>query len=282
MLISVIVTTYNWPDALQACLESLMQQNDPNFEILVAEDGELPANAELIARIQSRTTRPIQHVRHEDKGFRAGTIRNKAVAASQGDYLIFLDGDCLVFPNFVARHRKLALRKHFVPGNRVLLSQDYTPTVLHEHLPVYLWNGLRLLTLRISGKLNRLLPLFYLPLGFLRRRQPLKWEKAMTCNLAVWRSDFYQANGFDELYEGWGYEDSDLIIRLIHNGVRRLEGRFGVPVLHLWHKQNPRDKADENYQRLLRRVADPTCVRAEKGVTEHLSPAPPASPKTAH
>lgn len=275
MLISVIVTTYNWPEALAACLDSLLKQDDLHFEILIAEDGELPANAEIAARYTRNTQIPIRHVRHEDTGFRAGTIRNKAVAVSRGDYLIFLDGDCLVFPNFVTRHRQLAMQGHFVPGNRVLLSQAFTPTVLKEHLPVYLWNGLKLLTLRLSGKLNRLLPLFYLPLGFLRRRQPLKWEKAMTCNLAVWRCDFYQANGFDELYEGWGYEDSDLVIRLIHNGVHRLEGRFGVPVLHLWHKQNPRDKADANYQRLLQRVNDPQCLRAEKGVMEHL-------PKAAH
>lgn len=271
MRLSVIVTTYRWPEALAACLDSLLAQDDPDFEILVAEDAEFPENQAVVERYQRSSPVRLEHIRQEDHGFRAGTIRNKAAAQSQGDYLIFLDGDCLVPPKFLSRHRALALKGHFVPGNRILVSETFTAQVLREHLPIYRWSFWKLLALRLQGRVNRLLPYFYIPLGALRRRHPLKWEKAMTCNLAVWRDDFLHVNGFDEAYEGWGYEDSDLVIRLIHSGVRRQEGRFAVPVLHLWHQQNARDQAGENYQRLLQRLHDPDCQKARQGVSAYLS-----------
>jgi predicted glycosyltransferase involved in capsule biosynthesis len=92
----------------------------------------------------------------------------------------------------------------------------------------------------------------------------------MTCNLAVWKSDFIAVNGFDEQFEGWGYEDSDLVIRLIHLGINRKEGRFAVPVLHLWHKQNDRSQHDSNYHRLMDRLKDPLFIRAEKGIDQYM------------
>jgi predicted glycosyltransferase involved in capsule biosynthesis len=73
-------------------------------------------------------------------------------------------------------------------------------------------------------------------------------------------------NGFDENFAGWGYEDSDLVIRLIHAGIKRKEGRFAVPVLHLWHKQNDRSGETQNYQRLMARLQDKTFIRAEQGL----------------
>ena len=92
----------------------------------------------------------------------------------------------------------------------------------------------------------------------------------MTCNLGLWKNDFMNINGFDELFEGWGYEDSDLVIRLIHAGIKRKEGRFAVAVLHLWHRQNDRSQHDANYQRLLSRLGLMNLIRAEKGVSQYL------------
>lgn len=93
----------------------------------------------------------------------------------------------------------------------------------------------------------------------------------MTCNLAIWKNDFISVNGFDETFEGWGYEDSDLVIRLMHYGVKRKEGRFAVPVLHLWHQQNDRSQQDRNYQRLLDRLNDASLIRAKQGLEQYLT-----------
>ncbi len=269
-LISVIITTYNWAEALRLCLLSLYAQTDKNFEIIIADDG---SNAQNLALTQSATVNSpvlIHTVYHEDNGFRAGTIRNKAVAKSQGEYLIFIDGDCITRPDFIATHRQLAETGYFVAGNRVLLSQSFTQDLLTQSILLHEKPARHFLGLRLQGKINRTLPFLKLPLGFLRKTQPRKWQKAMTCNLALWREDFLQVNGFDELFEGWGYEDSDLVIRLIHAGIKRKEGRFAVPVLHCWHSHNDRSQHDANYARLMDRLSDKNFIVAKKGVSQYL------------
>jgi len=269
-LISVIITTYNWPSALALCLDSLINQSDQHFEILVADDGSKQETAELIQCYQTKNIR-LQHIFHPDQGFRAGTIRNKAVAQSQGDYLIFTDGDCLLLPNFISKHRQLAEKGFFVPGNRILLNQPFTEQVVDQRIPLYQASLLRFGLLWLQRKVNRISALLSVPLGRLRKLQPVKWQQAMTCNLAVYKQDFLSVNGFDEQFEGWGYEDSDLVIRLIHQGIQRKEGRFAVPVLHLWHPINDRSQQRRNYQRLLRRLQQPQLIQAEQGIDQYQS-----------
>jgi glycosyltransferase involved in cell wall biosynthesis len=270
-MISVIVTTYNWPEALTLCLQSLFAQSDLGFEVLIADDGSNDSTSDVIRSRFYQGPVPVRHIRHEDCGFRAGTIRNKAVSASNGDYLIFIDGDCLVFPDFVNTHRKLAQTGCFVPGNRILLSQNFTQTVLNKHLFLHEHSSLDFVFYRLTGKINRLTPLLRLPLGPLRLVKAQFWQKAMTCNFGLWKRDFIAVNGFDEVFQGWGYEDSDLVIRLIHNGVKRKEGRFAAPVLHLWHRQNDQSQKDKNLQRLQARLKQRDCIKAELGIDQYLA-----------
>ncbi len=124
MTISVIVTTYNRPDALRAVLDGLAAQTDRDFEILVADDGSRDDTRELVEAVRSGVPVPIRHVWQEDRGFRAGAARNRATAQARGDYVIFLDGDCVPRPSFIARHRALAEAGWMVAGNRILLSGD--------------------------------------------------------------------------------------------------------------------------------------------------------------
>jgi GT2 family glycosyltransferase len=269
-LISVIVTTYNWPSALKLCLDSLFAQQDKAFEIIVADDGSNPANLALNQSHCGHSPVALHYAYHEDSGFRAGTIRNKAVALSKGEYLLFIDGDCVLLPHFIATHRSLAADGHFVPGNRVLLSQTFTQEVITQHQALHNKSLPYLLWLRLQNKINRVSAFLRLPLGFLRELQPKKWQGAMTCNLGVWKQDFLAVNGFDEQFEGWGYEDSDLVIRLIHAGVKRKEGRFAVPMLHLWHPHNDRSQHDQNYRRLMERLAQPDFILAKKGISSYL------------
>jgi len=269
-LISVIVTTYNWPAALALCLDSLFAQQDADFEIIIADDGSSPANLVLNKDLCANSPVVIHYVHHEDAGFRAGTIRNKAVALSNGDYLLFIDGDCILPRDFIAGHRRLAAAGYFVPGNRVLLSRTFTQEVIEQHLPLHLKSFYYFLRLRLQNKINRVSAFLQLPLGFLRRLQPKKWQKAMTCNLGVWKHDFMAVNGFDELFEGWGFEDSDLVIRLIHAGIKRKEGRFAVPVLHLWHQQNDRSRHDLNYRRLMERLKQTDFILAKQGISRYI------------
>ncbi len=98
----------------------------------------------------------------------------------------------------------------------------------------------------LCGNINRCAPLWYWPFDYARKQYLKSWKGAKTCNLGVWQQDFMAVNGFDERYEGWGYEDSDLVIRLIHSGVYRKSGCFALPVFHLWHAEQSRDKESDN------------------------------------
>jgi glycosyltransferase involved in cell wall biosynthesis len=262
--ISVIVTTYNRVDALKAVLSGLGRQTDRGFEVVIADDGSDPPAAHLLRA--DGFGFPLKYVWHEDRGFRAGEIRNRAILASRGHYCIFLDGDCIPRPDFIAVHRRLAEPGWYVTGNRVLLSRELTAKVLAGRDEPAGWGFAKWLALRGSGNINRLAPLIALPLGPLRRLRPGAWRGARSCNLAVWRSDLERVDGFDAAYSGWGLEDSDLLIRLMRAGVRRKDGNFATGVFHLWHPESDRSSLPEN-QRRLDAVERADRVRALNGLS---------------
>lgn len=265
-LISVIVTTYNREDALDAVLRSLAQQSDGEFEVVVADDGSRAATGAVIAAWRGKLGRRLDHVWHEDRGFRAAEIRNRAILASRGAYCIFLDGDCIARRGFVAAHRRLAEPGCFVTGNRILLSPELTADVLCGKLTPESWGFFRWLTQRARGGVNRLSALLSLPLGPLRRLRQHAWRGARSCNLAIWRADLDRVDGFDGDYSGWGKEDSDIIVRLLHAGVRRKDGVFATGVVHLWHAEAGRDRLFENERKLSDSLAGDR-VRARRGLS---------------
>ena len=262
-LISVVVSTYERPDALGAVVRGLSRQSDGNFEVVIADDGSGVATATVIAEWKAKLGVPLAHCRHEHAGFRAAEIRNRAIMASKGSYCIFLDGDCIPRPDFIARHRALAEPGWFVAGNRILLSEALTADVLAQKLEPEQWSLASLVSRR---GINRIAPALYVPLGPLRKAEPKRWEGARTCNLAVARADLDRVDGFDASYNGWGLEDSDLAIRLIHAGVKRKDGRFATGVFHLWHRENDRASLSANQARL-DEVMNGDRVRALRGLS---------------
>ncbi len=265
-LISVIMTTYDREDALAAVLRSLARQSDRNFEVIVADDGSGPATATLIAEWKPKIGVPLAHVWQEHRDFRAAEIRNRAIATSRGTYCVFLDGDCLVRPDFIATHRRLAEPGFFVTGNRALLTAKLTDAALRERQEPEAWGLGRWIGQRLGGGLNRLAPVLRLPLGPLRKLRPRAWEGARSCNLAVRRADLERVDGFDAAFSGWGKEDSDLLVRLLHAGVRRKDGAFATGVLHLWHPPADRGRLADNERRLDAVIAGGR-VRAERGLS---------------
>ena len=247
--ISLVVSTYNRPDALGAVLRSLARQSDRSFEIVIADDGSGPETRGLIDRWSAKFGVPLQHVWQEDRGFRLAEIRNRAIAASAGDYLIFLDGDCIARPDFIAAHRALAKPGHFVGGNRVLLSEALTRDILANALEPESWSIATWAVRRAHGDINRLLPLISLPLGPLRK-QKTGWEGVRGGNFAFFRADLDRVDGFETSFVGWGLEDSDIVIRMIRSGVKRKDGRFATGVLHLWHPEADRAQLPANNARL--------------------------------
>jgi glycosyltransferase involved in cell wall biosynthesis len=249
-LISVIVTTYNREDALGAVLRSLSRQTEERFEVIVADDGSGPATAAVIAAWTPRMPVPLKHVWHEDVGFRLAEIRNRAIRASEGACCIFLDGDCVVRPDYVGVHRALAEPGYFVTGNRVLLSPSLTERILAGGLEPESWGLETLLAQFRQGNINRIAPLIRLPLGPLRKLGGRRWRTARACNAACFRADLERIDGFDAEFTGWGREDSDFFVRLIRCGVRRKDGRFATGVLHLWHPESDRSGLPDNQAKL--------------------------------
>jgi glycosyltransferase involved in cell wall biosynthesis len=250
MKLAVIITTYNRPDALQAVLEGYAAQDTQDFELLVADDGSAPPTRRLVEDFATHARFPVRHVWQEDRGFRAGAARNRALAATIADYVVFSDGDCIPPPFFVSRHRDLAEPGCFLSGNRILLSAAFTLKVLRDRVPVHKWSTLQWFAAWLRRDVNRALPLIQLPGGAWRTRQPRRWQGVKTCNFSSWRSDLEHVNGFDERYSGWGLEDSDIVVRLLHAGVAHKSARFAAPVFHLWHVENDRTQLAENQKRL--------------------------------
>jgi glycosyltransferase involved in cell wall biosynthesis len=249
-LISVIVTTYNREDALGAVLRSLSRQTEKRFEVIVADDGSRPATGALVAAWRLRVPVPLKHVWHDDQGFRLAEIRNRAIRASAGAYCIFLDGDCIARPDYVAVHRALAEPGYFVTGNRVLLSPALSGRILADGLEPECWGLREFLARYRRADVNRIAPLIGLPLGALRKVGGQRWQGARACNLACFRDDLERVDGFDAAFIGWGREDSDLFVRLIRSGVRRKDGRFATGVLHLWHPESERSQLPDNQAKL--------------------------------
>ncbi len=269
MRIAVVVTTYNRPDALAAVLVGYAAQADRDFELLIADDGSTTDTRNIVESFRDRCGVPMEHIWHEDLGFRAAAIRNRAVARTCADYIVFTDGDCVPPYDFVRAHRRLAERGRFVAGNRVLLSESFTRQVLDERRPIHAWHGWQWALARLRGEVNRWLPLLRLSSeAAFRHADPQRWDGVKTCNLGVWRDDLVRVNGLDERYEGWGLEDSDLVIRLLHAGVTHKNGRFHAPLFHLWHRENDRSRLDRNRSQL-DEILGSASFRAERGLNQY-------------
>jgi len=266
---AVVITTYNRPDALEAVLDGYCAQDTSDFELVVADDGSGERTREVVEDYARRAPFLLRHVWQEDCGFRAGAVRNRAVAHTTADYIIFSDGDCIPSPAFVSRHRALAESGYFLAGNRILLTARLTDSVLRNRIPVHSWSTARWLYAWARRDVNRALPLLRLADDAWRRREPRRWEGVKTCNLSAWRSDLMRVNGFDERYSGWGLEDSDLVIRLLHAGVQHKNARFAAPVFHLWHPERDRAELSEN-QRRLNEILASDRVAAAVGLNQYV------------
>jgi glycosyltransferase involved in cell wall biosynthesis len=267
---AVIVTTYNRPDALSALLNGYLHQDDKDFEVIIADDGSTDEVHKVVADYAKRTPFRLTHLWHEDRGFRAAIIRNRGMAATAADYVIYTDGDCVPARDFVRQHRRLAEPGCFLSGNRILLSEALTTRALREGLALHEWKTAQWLIAWLQGDINRWLPLVRLPDSPFRKHSPSRWAGVQTCNFSAWRSDLIAVNGFDEAYAGkWGLEDSDLAIRLIHAGIKHKNARFGASVAHLWHREADKRGFDEN-QRLLDDLIASRRTRARIGVDQYL------------
>lgn len=267
MLISVIVSTYNRTEALSLTLNAFNYQTDKNFEVIIADDGTKDVYQSKISEIIQNCHYPVTHVYQKDQGFRLSRIRNLAATKAKGDYLIFLDGDCVPRKSFIENHRKLAQKGFVVAGNRICLSEKFTKFVTDNQVSIWNYSMCKWIKVFFSKGLSRLHPLINLPYFQQLRNLNNKWKKVRGCNFALYKDAFFGVDGCDSDFEGWGYEDSDLAIRLIHNGTKVKSGRYATGVFHLYHKENDRTHQSDNYNRLQERL-NSNIIKSKMGISK--------------
>jgi glycosyltransferase involved in cell wall biosynthesis len=258
--IALVITTHERPDALAAVLDSVRRQRIAPDEIVIADDGSGEATRELIAEFARRAS--VRTVSQPHAGFRVARLRNLAIAATTADFVVFIDGDMLLHPDFVADHARLARRGWFTQGVRVLADAELTRRLIAD--PASPLSALS----KGAGLLRRAYLLRSPAAAALMRRPANGLLAIKTCNFAAWRDDLVRINGFDEEFVGWGPEDKELALRLGHAGVRRQSLLFGGIAVHLHHPAASRDALPANLARLeqtrrLRRV------RSDKGLDSH-------------
>ncbi|MDQ6967827.1 MAG: glycosyltransferase, partial [Mariprofundaceae bacterium] len=262
--IGIIISTYNSIDNLSLVIEGYRNQTDLNFILYIADDGSDSKTAAFIKKKSANFPVPIQHIWHEDLGFRLSAIRNRAIHQAKTSYLIITDGDCIPFPGLVAAHRSNARPGSFVTGGRLLLSEKLSHHLRTAPWPIQQEPLSTLIKRVIKGEINRITPLI-LPIFCTGGTTKLRGLRG--CHLAFWRKDLLQVDGFDESYKGWGREDSDIACRLFHTGITRRTLR-GIPLLHLWHAEATRSSLDNN-DALLAACIHEKRIIARQGISSH-------------
>ncbi|HVO20910.1 MAG TPA: glycosyltransferase family 2 protein [Anaeromyxobacter sp.] len=261
MDLTLVVTTYNRPDALALVLKSVLAQRALPGEVVVADDGSRGDTRALVEEVACRAPIPVRHCWHEDRGFRLAEIRNRALALAGGRYVVMVDGDLVLHPWFLADHARAARPGWMVQGGRVLLSEAVTREALASG--------------RIDfgpgepGTRNRKNAVRCRWLSALASRRGDDPYRVRGANLAFWREDLLRVNGFDEDFVGWGREDSEFVARMQHAGIRRRNLKFAAVAFHLWHPEASRAALEGN-QRILDRTLATGATRCTNGIDRHF------------
>lgn len=260
---TLIVTTFNWPAALDLTLKSIARQTVAPEEVIVADDGSGPDTAEVVERWKRRIAAPVQHLWQPHEGFRLARSRNRAIAAAKGDYLIIVDGDMVLHRHFVADHLNAARPGSFIQGVRLLTEAAAAGRMLRE------------------GSLD----LHVFSRGIRRRRHAVRnlalsrllfWERMgqsaiRGCNQAYWKSDLLHVNGFNEAFVGWGREDNEIAARLYNVGIRRRNLKFQALAIHLHHPSRHPQGANPN-DAILHQAIERGETWCRQGLDRHLVP----------
>lgn len=238
---SLIVTTYNNPAFLKLSIISILKQTILPAEIVIADDGSTDETYQTILELKKISAIPIIHVWQPDKGFRAGTIRNIAIAATQKEYIIQIDGDIVADKNFIADHLLHKKNNTLLQGSRVFISPDKTKQMIlcNDTSLSFFSDGLKRRENAIRSKFIST----YLSTRY-RNRYPHYYARG--CNMSFFRQDFIRVNGYNDSFNGWGHEDSELTLRMLNAGCQKDYIKFHCVAYHLYHKELSRAMEPEN------------------------------------
>ena len=230
--VGLLIATYNWPKALSLVLESVLHQTRLPDEILIGDDGSRPETFEVIKKFIDKVDIPVIYEWQEDKGFRKSLVLNKVMKKATAEYIIQIDGDIIMHPAFIEDHLSHAQSNTFIQGCRTIIGESLTNNLLTGKKP-----SLSCISAGIHNRLNALrLPLF----SFLFLSPSATYRNIKACNIAYWRKDFIEVNGYDNSFNGWGWEDDEFAARLIHKGIFKKRLKLAAICYHLNHEIQPR------------------------------------------
>lgn len=262
---SLLISTYNWPEALAVCLNSVLKQRVLPDEIVIADDGSGSSTKAVIDTFQQRSPVSVTHVWQEDQGFRLAHIRNKAIAAAQGEYIIQVDGDIVMHPHFVSDHLRFAKNNSFVRASRIYIDEAATRSILRsQEAAVNLF----------SKGVTNLFSAFRLPVAWplfatsYKNKGDERYE-IHGCNMAFWRKDALAVNGYNEEFTSWGPEDKEFVARLLNAGKTKRFLKLGGLAYHLHHNENAKHNLRKN-ERLLKQAVLSKCSFCSSGIDKYI------------
>jgi glycosyltransferase involved in cell wall biosynthesis len=233
-------------------------------EIVIADDGSGDETKKVIDEITAISPVPIIHVWQPDEGFQLSRIRNKAIAQSSGEYIINIDEDIILNKYFIHDHLRLARRGCFIAGKRAFLSSAATKKYIDNTY------SLSFFTRSLKKKQNAFRCLWITRLYCRIRRTCSPAEYVTGCNMAFWRNDLLQVNGYNENFHGWGGEDCDIAIRLINAGIHVQFIQCYAVAFHLDHPVRNLSRIHDN-DRLFRQALKEKITYIEQGIDKHIT-----------
>lgn len=262
MQVTLMIITYNWPEALKRVLDSALHQTMLPSEIVIGDDGSTDKTRQLIETCAKKSPVPIVHVWQEDKGFRRTSILNKAIARAKGDYIIQVDGDVILDSHFIADHVDVAQKGCFVCGSRVKLAAPISQRLLQDEEARLSLHQMPLSSVANSFRSSWLR--HYLAFRYARRINHLRG-----CNMAFWKDDIIKVNGYDENLTKWGHEDGEFAYRLHFAGIRKMSLKMGGIMYHLYHPEASRENA-QYHNEVLHRVIAEHSAWCKNGIDKYL------------
>jgi glycosyltransferase involved in cell wall biosynthesis len=249
---SLVVSTYNRPDALELCLESILRQTKLPNEIVVADDGSGESTRRLVQAMQARSPAPVVHVWQPDDGYQLARIRNRAFAAAKGAYLIQVDGDLVLEKHFVQEHLAMSRPGTFIGGSRTMMDEMLTGMLLKKEISM---DDIANYRQHLEKRHNAVRSGLLRNLSWLLQRNRYNYKYVLGCNMAFWKKDLVTVNGYNESFKGWGKEDNELAVRLLNAGLGLRFIKFGAVVYHLYHKVADLSAVPANEEKLLQAIA---------------------------
>ncbi|MFL1896114.1 glycosyltransferase family 2 protein [Aquimarina sp. 2-A2] len=235
---SLIISTYNWPEALDLVLQSVLRQSVLPDEVIIADDGSTNQTEVLINNFQKTFPIPIKHIWQEDNGNQKAMIMNKAIAQASYEYIVEVDGDIIMHKHFIKDHLKFAEANYYLFGSRVTLKKSHLHKIYHNKQITfnYFSKGIK--------KRGRTIHFPFLTKFFKPVDQ--RSSKFRGCNVSFWKEDFIKVNGYNEAFKGWGREDSELIERMHNNGIKGKRLKFAGLAYHLYHLEQSKNRLKNN------------------------------------